>query len=71
MGGQHGLNMKLEGVSAQYAAVAWPFAIARLVFFMGLVSLWTPFLNETRSWAAVRFSSGCQHSGARSCSRGD
>ena len=36
------LNMKLEGrIQAHMRRLAWPFAIATLVF-MGLVSLWTP-----------------------------
>jgi len=40
------LNMKLEGrIQAHMRRLAWPFAIATLVF-MGLVSLWTPFLND-------------------------
>ena len=39
------LNMKLEGrIQAHMRHLAWPFAVATLVF-MGLFSLWTPFQN--------------------------
>ena len=40
------LNMRLEGrIQAHMRRLAWPFALATLVF-MALVSIWTPFQND-------------------------
>ena len=39
------LNLKLDGrIQVHMRSLAWPFAVATVVF-MGIVSLWTPFLN--------------------------
>lgn len=39
------LNLKLDGrIQRHMRSLAWPFAVATVVF-MGIVSLWTPFLN--------------------------
>lgn len=55
------LNMKLEGrIQAHMRRLAWPFAVATVVF-MGVFSLWTPFLdieyfNRWLTWPAMGFS---------------
>lgn len=55
------LNMKLEGrIQRHMRGLAWPFAIATVVC-MGVVSLWTPFLDSGYferwfTWPAAAFS---------------
>lgn len=55
------LNMKLEGrIQSHMRRLAWPFAVATVVF-MGVFSLWTPFLdveyfNRWFAWPTVAFS---------------